>query len=62
MKVSPKRFGIGIVLSAIGVRNATLKINHNMHYFANGILTGIGLTLIAREVAKMNACEEEEEE
>lgn len=56
MKKSMKRIGIGGLLTALGLGNATLKIDNNMHYFANGILAGIGISMLAREMTKKCKC------
>lgn len=52
MKKKSILVGIGGLLTAIGAGNATLKIDNKIHYFSNGILSGIGLSIIAHQLTE----------
>ena len=53
MKKKSILIGIGGLLTAIGAGSATLKIDNKNHYYSNGILSGIGLSIIAYQLAKL---------
>lgn len=41
--------GIGIAMCALSLFNFTLSIDSKGHYFGNGIVFGIGLSILALE-------------
>ncbi len=43
---------LGILLIAASIFNFTLKVENNGHYFGNGILCGIGLSVIVMQIKK----------
>lgn len=43
---------IGAVLAGLGAVSLTMNVKKKGHYIANGILTGIGLTLLGKEATK----------
>lgn len=43
---------LGIALSAFAINNFTFDIDNKAHYFANGILCGVGFCLIVAQLLK----------
>ncbi len=48
-----RKIGIGAICVGIGLFGLTLDIDKVGHYFGNGALFGIGVSLIGSEVAKI---------
>lgn len=46
MKSKKTKIIVGIVLIAIGGFNSTLDVGIRWHYFANGIIFGVGLSVL----------------
>ena len=54
MKKSYLIIGICIALLAVTAFNSQLNIDNKMHYFGNGIVFGIALVILIRQIFKRN--------
>ncbi len=45
--------GLGVVLAVFAIYNFSLDINSKGHYFVNGIICGVGLSMIAVQLLKL---------
>ncbi|MBS1630935.1 MAG: hypothetical protein KF825_08355 [Ferruginibacter sp.] len=46
MKKNILLLGLSVIFIAFAIRNFSLDIDNNGHYFGNGILCGIGISLL----------------
>lgn len=46
-------FGIGFALCVLALFNFTLTIDSKGHYFGNGIVFGIGLSILVRQAMQL---------
>lgn len=53
MKKTYLLIGTGVILIALSVFNFTLKIDNKGHYFGNGVICGIGLSVIVVQILKL---------
>lgn len=44
---------IGIALAGFAINNFTLEIDNKGHYFVNGIICGVGLSIVITQVLKI---------
>lgn len=52
MKKNLLFIGLGVVLMAVSFYNFTFKIDNKGHYFGNGIICGIGLSILVVQFLK----------
>ncbi|MBN9349825.1 MAG: hypothetical protein J0H55_03995 [Chitinophagaceae bacterium] len=53
MKKTYVWIGIGIILIVAAIFNLNMDINNKGHYFGNGIVCGIGLSVIVTQILKI---------
>lgn len=53
MKSKYLLIGLSILLIAFAIRNFSLDIDSRGHYFGNGILCGIGISLLVVQLLKL---------
>lgn len=53
MKSNYKLIGLSMILIAFAIRNFTLDIDNKGHYFGNGILCGVGISLLVVQLLKI---------
>lgn len=52
MKKTYVFIAIGIILIAASLLNFTMDIDNRGHYFGNGVLCGIGLSVVVTQIIK----------
>ncbi|MBW7839544.1 MAG: hypothetical protein H3C36_07885 [Chitinophagaceae bacterium] len=53
MKRTYVLIAVGLVLIAAAIFNFTLNIENKGHYFGNGVVCGIGISVIVVQILKM---------